>query len=220
MLLEVGCEPASSVSSPCRQESPTGAPLPASSAHRGQWPEPQHAARPATCRSHQQDPRGRRRTTPRPPRSSTSTPPTRGSRPATNATDDVTRRSNGESRSPRSTRSAHQLRSTLRRCATPPRTCPAPPRQPHRDPSSGDEASPSTTVDAARTTRERSPVTTGDRGHQLRITRQRQIHTHPHTVAQPRHNGSRTSCIELPRRNAPISHRSAVARDGHRRGLH
>ena len=178
MLLEVGCVPASSVSSPCRQECPTGAPPPASSAHRGPWPGPQHAARPASCRSHQRDHRGRHRTTPRLPRSSTSSPPTPGSRPATNATDDARHRSSGGSRYPTSTRSARQLRSTGRRCATPPRTCPAPPRQPRRDPSSGDEASPPTTADAAHTTRATPP------GHHRRSRRPAPHHstmTDPHS---------------------------------------
>ncbi len=86
-----------------------------------------------------------------------SSPPTPGSRPATNATDDARHRSNDGSRSPTSTRSARQLRSTARRCATPPQTCPAPPRKPHRDPSSGVEALPSTTADGARTTRATLP---------------------------------------------------------------
>ena len=184
MLLEVGCGPGSSVSSPCRQECPTGAPPPVSSAHQGPWPGPQPEARPATRRSHQRDRRGRHRTTPRLPLSSTSTTPTAGSRQATNATDDARRRSNDGSRSPTSTRSAHQLRSTAQRCATLPQTCPAPPRQPRRGPNSDDEASPSTTADAVRTTRVARP------GHHRRSRQPAphhstttDPHSHPHSRA-------------------------------------
>ena len=178
MLLEVGCGPASSVSSPCRQESPTGAQPLASSTHPGPSPEPQPEARPANCRSHQRDHRGRHRTTPRLPRSSTSTPPTPCSRPATNATDDARHRSNAESRSPTSTRPARRLRSTGRRRATPQRTCPAPPRQLRRDPSIGDEASSPTTADAAHTTRATRP------GHHRRL---RQPAPH-HSTTTDRHS--------------------------------
>lgn len=146
-------------------------------AHRGLWPGPRHAARPANHRSRQPDHHGRFRTTPRLRPLPTLMHPTLGSTLATNATDDARHRSIGGSLSPRSTRSARPPHSIGRRHATARRTCPVPPQRPRRDPRSGDEASPSAKADVAHTTRVTRP------GH---LRRSQQSAPHHWTTTDPR----------------------------------
>ena len=59
---------------------------------------------------------------------------------------------------------------------------------------------------------QRGPVTIGDRGNQLRITRRQRIHTHVYTVAQPRLNGSRGAAVTASC-SKPSSRWSTHARD-------